>query len=290
MPVLRAFTLIEIAISLAVIGFALVAIIGILPSGMSVQKDNRQETIIDQDATIFIDAIQNGAHGLDDLTNYVYSITNYYFGFGNTIDPAKRGFHTNGFTVNGSWLDGAATPTQFPINNGYRIVGLLSTPKYTDARAINKNVTFVSNYVVAYVRAMSGSATDKMPQTNPDMRDLALNYRMVSEIVPYTYFEPDWTNYTAYTNVVAPRTANDWIWRSNTWMIARNTETNLYDFRLVFRWPLIPGNRPEPKRQIFRTMLSGSLILTNDPYPIGSPTAAITNLYFFQPRTYVKAL
>ena len=72
----RAFTMIEIAISLAVIGFALVAIIGVLPIGMNVQKDNREETIINQDATVFMDAIRNGAQGLDDLTNYVMAITN----------------------------------------------------------------------------------------------------------------------------------------------------------------------------------------------------------------------
>src|SRR5690242_1682724 len=72
-----AFTMIEIAISLAVIGFALVAIIGILPIGMNVQKENRQETIITQDAGVFMDAICNGAQGADDLTNFVLSITNY---------------------------------------------------------------------------------------------------------------------------------------------------------------------------------------------------------------------
>src|SRR5262249_10809748 len=38
---LRAFTMIEIAISLAVIGFALAAIVGVLPLGMKVQKQNR---------------------------------------------------------------------------------------------------------------------------------------------------------------------------------------------------------------------------------------------------------
>src|SRR5262249_50952546 len=128
-----AFTLIEIAISLAVIGFALVAIIGILPSGMSVQKDNRNDTIIAQDASIFIDAIQNGEHGLDDLTNYVYAITNYAFGFGSTIDPTKQGNHVYAYTYTGSWRDGAATPTPFPIISGNRIIGLLSTPKYIDA-------------------------------------------------------------------------------------------------------------------------------------------------------------
>src|ERR1041385_4426805 len=73
-----AFTMVEIAISLAVIAFALVAIIGVLPRGMNVQKENREETIINQDAAYFADAIRTGAHGLDDLTNYVYAITNYW--------------------------------------------------------------------------------------------------------------------------------------------------------------------------------------------------------------------
>src|SRR5712675_1869648 len=72
----RGFTMIEIAISLAVIGFALVAIIGILPTGLNVQKDNREETIIGHDAGILMDVIRNGEQGLDDLVNYVVAITN----------------------------------------------------------------------------------------------------------------------------------------------------------------------------------------------------------------------
>ena len=39
-----AFTMVEIAICLAIIGFALVAIIGVLPIGMNTQRDNREET------------------------------------------------------------------------------------------------------------------------------------------------------------------------------------------------------------------------------------------------------
>src|ERR1039458_5936414 len=71
------FTMVEIAISLAVIGIALVAIIGVLPIGMNTQRDNREETIINQDATVLMEAIRGGARGLDDLTNYVYAITNF---------------------------------------------------------------------------------------------------------------------------------------------------------------------------------------------------------------------
>ena len=40
------------------------------------QKDNRRETVINQDANFLIEAIRGGARGVDDLTNYVISITN----------------------------------------------------------------------------------------------------------------------------------------------------------------------------------------------------------------------
>src|SRR5258705_6459274 len=71
---LRGFTMIEIALCLAIIGFALVAIIGILPAGMQVQKDNREDTVVNQDASYWMEAIRNGALGLDEMTNYVDAI------------------------------------------------------------------------------------------------------------------------------------------------------------------------------------------------------------------------
>ena len=49
----RAFTMIEIAIAVGVIGFALVVIIGILPQGMTGQKDNRKDARHRQDAPLF---------------------------------------------------------------------------------------------------------------------------------------------------------------------------------------------------------------------------------------------
>ena len=55
--------MVEIALSLAIIGFALVAIIGILPAGMSVQKDNREQTIINLDGAFLMNAIKSGGGG-----------------------------------------------------------------------------------------------------------------------------------------------------------------------------------------------------------------------------------
>lgn len=67
----RGFTMVEIAIALGVIGFALVAIIGILPAGLEVQRDNRSETIINQDSTFWLEAIRSGAVGINELPSYV---------------------------------------------------------------------------------------------------------------------------------------------------------------------------------------------------------------------------
>jgi type II secretory pathway pseudopilin PulG len=139
-----AFTLIEIALCLAVIGIALVSIIGVLPLGMDVQRENREATVINQDATIFMEAIRNGARGADDLTNYVYQI------------------EVGGFNgVGGSYSSN--------FNNGAQIIGLLTTPGLT-------------NY--AFVRSISGPAVEKPPQANATVLGDAFSYRIVCENIP----------------------------------------------------------------------------------------------------------
>jgi len=68
---LAAFTLVEIAICLGIIAFALVAIIGILPAGLQVQRDNREDTIINQEGTYLLDALKSGSEGLDEFAKRV---------------------------------------------------------------------------------------------------------------------------------------------------------------------------------------------------------------------------
>jgi hypothetical protein len=269
--------MIEIAISLAVIGFALVAIIGILPIGMNVQKENRQETIITQDANIFMDAIRNGAQGSDDLTNYVLSITNYQMHY------SQRGNARSvfGYTYANSTVNGTLANPQLPITNGFRIIGLLSTPKILTEPGIQG---FFSNHVVAYVRSITGPASEKFPQTSSSIQDFALTYRMVSDIGLYltNYYDTNWFR----VNLPGLST-NEYAARVNYGNIVTNLQANLHDIRLTFRWPLLPnGNLPQnADRLIFRSMVAGQLMATNDHgYPPG-----LTNFYFFQPRTYVKA-
>src|ERR1041385_3704243 len=84
-----AFTMVEIAISLGVIAIALVAILGVLPTGVRVQRDNREDTILNQEGVFWVEAIRSGSKGLDYLTNFVDIITiSNSSGMSNFYNPA----------------------------------------------------------------------------------------------------------------------------------------------------------------------------------------------------------
>ena len=266
----RAFTMIEIAISLAIIGFAMVAIIGILPLGMNAQRDNRQETIINQDASILMDAVRNGERGLDDLTNYVVGITNYvtdYSRAGN-VDSGTTAY---GYTLQLTTKNGSTATPQFPLTNGYAIIGLLSTPKIIPHSP--GGLGYVSNHVVAVFRSLSGPAAEKPPQMNPSMQELALNYRVIADVSGYStnFYEPSWTNYLGNTNDP----------RFNYMVVVQKMQTNVHDLRLTFLWPVLPNGKLGSSRQVYRTMVGGNL--TNDP---PSTVNFQSPFWFFQSRTF----
>ncbi len=76
-PFERAFTMVEIALSLAIIAFAMVAILGVLPSGATFQRDNRENTIIGQEGAFWMEAIRGGAQF--PITNdLVYAVVNLW--------------------------------------------------------------------------------------------------------------------------------------------------------------------------------------------------------------------
>jgi type II secretory pathway pseudopilin PulG len=282
-----AFTMIEIAISLAVIGFALVAIISILPIGMSAQKSNREKTIITQDANVFMDAIRYGQQGLDDLTNYVTAITNSATRY--NILPSggllKVMQWTSWYTYAGSGSTFPTAPQAYPITNGYRIVGLLSTPKYFFLGPPAQPTGFFSNHVVALVRSLSGNASDKFPQNNTNIQDLAFSYRLISDVVPYTGYDTNWVYFQQQSPLLS---TNDYVSRSNTLMTLKNFQNNAHDVRLNFRWPLLANGDVSDRSpsQVFRAMAGGLLLRTNEGAAFNLPP---TWVFFFQPRTYVKA-
>lgn len=252
------FTMVEIALSLAIIGFALVAIIGVLPLGLSVQRENREEAIIQQEASVFLDAIRSGARALDQLTNAVFAITNFWTYYEITPTGTNAGpSDEDGY----DWFGSVTTSRPIPPNamrltNGFRIVGLLSTPKYQFTTA---PPGFFSNYVVAYVRAMSGLAAEKFPQDNPDVRMDTFQYRLIAENVELPVLP------NLDTNVANPP--------------ERQLSHNLRELRLLFRWPWYPSGQTGNGRRVFRTLVAGPL--TNDP------PGGVT--WFFQQHAFARA-
>ena len=228
----RAFTMIEIAISLAVIGFALVAIVGVLPFGMDVQRQNREDTIINRDATVFLNAIRNGARGLDELTNYVTAVTNRYTQY-RGFAPVTTGYRWYTYTNSSEGL-------AYRLDSGSNIVGLLTTPKYMDVLGPGE---YLSNNISAAVRSISGPASEKFPQDNPALQDLGFSYRMICEVT-------DFGLSPVSSNGLNPRPVT--------------LQSNLHQVRLLFRWPLAKGTNA-PGRQSFQTLVSGRL--TNQPPP-----------------------
>lgn len=297
--------MIEIALSLAIIGFALVAIIGILPYGMSVQRENTEETIINHESSVLLDAVCNGQQGLDDLTNYVVAITNYQTIYRQDYTPMP-GVPSRAvwYTPTGSGIVGSAAPgPEFPLINGSRIVGLLSTPKWVTVTY--QNTFYLSNHIVATFRAMTGLASDKAPQNNATVQEMAFTYRLTSEVVPYgvgelnkfpgvmtnanNFLYQDWTNYTAYL-----ADTNQWIPRSNYWLYAKNLEQDLCDVRFLFRWPVTPMGLPaggKGGRQVIRSMASGPVVASPTPpgYPNTFPANLHYQLFFVQPNFFLKA-
>ncbi len=159
-----AFTMVEIALCLGIVVFALVAIVGVLPTGLKVQKENLEETIINQDGVFLMEAIRSGSKGLDDLTNYVESITIKY----GSQAPVT---FTNSVRL---------VPNR--LTNGLHIVGLLSTPKTERL----PDGTFRQNSVTARVRAINGVASEKGRQGE----ESSFRYQLISEVVPFVNRPP----------------------------------------------------------------------------------------------------
>ena len=259
-----AFTMVEIAICLAIIGIALVGIIGVLPIGMNTQRDTREETIINQDAATLIPIISRGLRGDDDLTNYVYAVTNYWGYYKSDGTLLQSG--TAGYTIASTSATINNPPYTSPVQltNGANIVGLLSTPEFIANQPFYPAVPVVtnnalgynvySNHIVAYVHALSGLAAEKPPQDNQLMVNDAFTYRMVVVNAPVAM---DWSSYDI--------PYNQKLWK------------NQHELRLSFFYPVRPNGSVGPNQLTFRTTVSGQLL----------PTFVNNQLlYFYQPQAF----
>ena len=264
------FTIIELVICLGIIAFALVAIIGVLPIGINVQKDNREETIINQDSLYWMEAIRSGATGMNDLTNHIAFIE-----IRNSNSQVYR------------WepIPAAAGDSHIELPRGVQgaaIIGLLSMPVQADlvGPLTVRNWPQVDtqsgeyNRIWAKVRAISGSAVDK----GEAAKGMAFSYRLTSEVRPIRTMG-DWGNLS--DNPLA-MDAN------------RFRKLNFYEIKLTFQWPEYAfggEERPGPNRKVFRTVVAGRLVNRSLFNPIEQATGRfqedITSpFFFFEPNRY----
>jgi type II secretory pathway pseudopilin PulG len=249
-----AFTMVEIAFSLAIVAFALVAIMGVLPTGMTVQKDNREDTLINNDGLFWTEALRSGSRAIDDLTNYVEEIK----------ISNRRGDRT--------WVARWANSTVADkLNTSEQIIGLLSTPKYlygTDGSVLDTNI------VVARVRAINGPAVEKLKPTN----EFAFRYQLEPEISP-TYSAPIYTKSASQALK---------FWTDENGMTAeafhRAVATNLHNLRLTMRWPVFEqGNSwgVGRNRKTMRALINGQILPT-----VRDEIEGHTNYNVAHPNTY----
>jgi len=151
-PFQSAFTLVEVAMSIALVAFALAAIIGVLPAGLRVQEENYADTIINLEGPLIMEAIRSGSTNISDLE----------------------------FTV--EWLRRVELSNSVPVYTNYitnlnaaNIIGQLSQPKYDP----NFTTEFVGQ---AKFISNSGSLLNEASSTAA--RNMAFSYLVTSEVIP----------------------------------------------------------------------------------------------------------
>jgi type II secretory pathway pseudopilin PulG len=223
-----AFTMVEVALSLAIIAFAVVAIIGILPTGMQVQRDNREETVINQDGQFILEVLKNGQTNVTLLAQNFEWIESY------TNIPPSAIIGREGRFDRTNLLQGTYSTNEL----AYRIAGLLSTPRFVANSAAPNG--YISNWVQAKFVGNSGPLADRLTEDPvTGNRDFAFGYLVTVDIAPII-LSTTGSNYAGYA-------------------YATNLQDNLYSLRVNLSWPVYPNNTVGNGRKSFHSLVSGRL-------------------------------
>jgi len=197
---------------------------------MTVQKDNREDTLINQEGRYWLEAIKSGARGIYDLTNYVEYIR---------IEPTNNANLTFRLVEVENNVD--------PYLKPHEIIGMLSVPKYE-----GPTNNMVTNRITARVRAITGPATDKSPFATNTVPN-TFRYQLQTEITKVRPLPPELVEAQFEadpTNGLPTRVFNE------------SMGANLWDVRLILRWPVVErgddwfvGNN----RKVFRAQVGAPL-------------------------------
>lgn len=227
----------EIALCIAVIGIALVAIVGVLPSGLNVQRQNREDTLVAQDAQFLIETIRAGAAGIADLTNQVdfirwrrtgAEVSEVYFRGPNYYEPLP------GTVIN--------------LTTSWQVTAILSQPRFE----FLPNNRVIRNEITAQFRTFSGPFTEKAYRSatglpEPARLETALRYMVNVEAVPGPTRPP--IMLAAYTGQAIS---------NNVARQQLQLDQSLNEIRLTFQWPVFRvGNdfRVGNSEKTFRTQV-----------------------------------
>ncbi|MDI9401762.1 MAG: hypothetical protein ACOX2U_00490 [Limisphaerales bacterium] len=237
--------MVEIALCLAIVGFALVVIMGVLPLGGQAQKKNRENTLSLIDGNYLLEAITHGARGYDDLGLYVDEILLY--SDSNTSAGPQA-------VIQNNVSDGTYWGTR-------EIVGLLTAPRflltssnvwvpnYLNNNRILGNSLYTNMTCRLKMRSMSGSSSDK--GNNEANRDFGMAYLVDVDVLPLQ------------TNVLNMSQLDKDEALLEKMKVDRSLSQNVYQVSVTLSWPLRRsekgGYSAGANSQVFRTLVSGSM-------------------------------
>jgi type II secretory pathway pseudopilin PulG len=270
-----AFTMVELALCVAIVAIAMVAIIGVLPAGLNVQRQSREEALLTQDAELLMGALRAGNISASELTNYVERITITRRQLNGA--PVVQRFHTS--------IVQPPPAGSFEITEPFQIIGLVSRPKYTRDFNGPGGLAITTNLIQIQMRGISGSMSDK-PVSVPgravtlgaERNDFAFRYLVTVEIGTGDVMGVrSWPgqpvaalgNQVPQPGVLAPE--------GNALPVGAGVPPGtavVTDIRLIYEWPLIPSANPArpddvrlgPNRRVFATQVPGrpqSLLIDN---------------------------
>jgi prepilin-type N-terminal cleavage/methylation domain-containing protein len=258
----RGFTMIEIAISLAIVAVAMVAILGILPAGLNVQRENREDTIIDLEADYYLQLIRSSGMQFGPLfvADHVDQIsvtrTNHSTRAANTVLYNRTRTTGLGFSWNSRQVIRKLLSTP-----SWDLGTVPSTPDavFTPAQGLS---IIEENEVRAIVRAIPGRASD----LSPAYSDSALRYEMKVSIHPAV--TPSIFSGYGQNNTASPAFNNlNSAGPSGQGELLRQAalSSNLWEVELEIRWPV---NNFDPvagtyslgrNSRTYRTYVAGTL-------------------------------
>ncbi len=201
--------------AIGVVAFGLVAVLGVLPIGLTVQKDNREETIIRYDAQYWMTAIRAGMQPTDALHQVEWVELQVDDGSGPVVYRAHRP-RLGGDGSGPEWRDlqplfrGHLKQTSWPTD----VIGWMSIP--------DDGTQFGSIKKTARVRAMNGQLFDRIYGRKVLV---ATKREFISE--GETAFHPLPGGEFAFSYLLETHIAPD------------PANANLWRITLTFKWPVL---------------------------------------------------